>query len=243
MAREPATSPGHCLPAQQRTRIGAALACARQRPPSPRNGATRTPARGRFTTNGPGTVPDRVVHLRCSCAAAEWLTRLRAHECRHRPAPLATPAPPAGNGHGCPAAPHEGRRAAPDRDLNAHPAPTGRDGGTSATYPARHPRTRHRPASPTSPTKTRRPALPEPRSGPRHEPSTAAPTGRSTGRHCINLRVLAALGTEDPGAARRRHAQRASELPPADQVCRVCGCRLDPWLVQRGHTTHPRGPL
>lgn len=62
--------------------------------------------------------------------------------------------------------------------------------------------------------------------------------GRSTGRRRINLRVLAALGTADPEQLADATLNALGEPLPADQVCRVCGYRLDPWLVQRGHTTH-----
>jgi len=67
--------------------------------------------------------------------------------------------------------------------------------------------------------------------------------GRSTGRRRINLRVLAALGTADPEQLADATLNALGEPLPADQVCRVCGYRLDPWLVQRGHTTHLEDPL
>ena len=56
-------------------------------------------------------------------------------------------------------------------------------------------------------------------------------------------RVLAALGTADPEQLADATLNALGEPLPADQVCRVCGYRLDPWLVQRGHTTHLEDPL
>lgn len=67
--------------------------------------------------------------------------------------------------------------------------------------------------------------------------------GRSTGRHRVNLRVLAALGTEDFEQIADATTHALGEPLTADQVCHVCGYRLDPWLVSQGHTSHLEGDL
>lgn len=72
-------------------------------------------------------------------------------------------------------------------------------------------------------------------------PGRAIP--RSTGLHRTNLRVLAALATEDAEQIADAALGTLGDSLTPEQICTVCGFRLDPWHVQRGHTTHLEDPL
>ncbi len=72
-------------------------------------------------------------------------------------------------------------------------------------------------------------------------PGRAIP--RATGLHRTNLRVLAALATEDPEQVADAALGTLGDSLTPEQLCTICGFRLDHTLIQRGHTTHLEDPF